>query len=144
CSGRAWSSASTASTSCWRRCEKMSVKALEMLFLEVDNLEDSLDFYATGLGFKVDQHKPEHDPPMVTLRAGRLRLVLAQKPNAMMRRGRGIYFFLTVKDVDEFYEFLRAGGYDVKPPEHAGCCGRLFTLFDPTEYRPFSVAWCSA
>ena len=121
----------------------MSVKALEMLFLEVDNLEDSLDFYATGLGFKVDQHKPEHDPPMVTLRAGRLRLVLAQKPNSLMRRGRGIYFFLTVKDVDEFYEFLRAGGYDVEPPEDAGWGGRFFTLLDPNGYRLFFVTWYS-
>ena len=121
----------------------MSVKALEMLFLEVDNLEDSMDFYATGLGFKVDQHKPEHDPPMVTLRAGRLRLVLAQKPNTMMRRGRVIYFFLTVKDVDEFYEFLRAGGYDVEPPEDAGWGGRFFTLLDPNEYRLFFVTWYS-
>ena len=51
----------------------IGIRALEMLFLEVDNLEESLDFYSTGLGFKIDQHKPEADPPMATLRAGRLR-----------------------------------------------------------------------
>jgi predicted enzyme related to lactoylglutathione lyase len=121
---------------------KMSIKALEMLFLEVDSLEESLDFYSVGLGFKVDQHKPEAEPPMATLRAGRLRLSLAQRPNAMMRRGRGIYFFLTVEDVDEFYDFLVAGGIEVfDPPADAGWGGRFFAIVDPNGYRLFFVTW---
>ncbi|HEX3560578.1 MAG TPA: VOC family protein [Pyrinomonadaceae bacterium] len=119
----------------------MSVKALEMLFLEVDSLEESLEFYSTGLGFKVDQHRPDAEPPMATLRAGRLRLSLAQKP-AMGRRGRGVYFFITVEDVDEFYDFLLAGGIEaVQPPEDAGWGGRFFTVIDPNEYRLFFVTW---
>ncbi|MDT5157050.1 MAG: hypothetical protein QOC99_1013 [Acidobacteriota bacterium] len=119
----------------------MSIKALEMLFLEVDSLEESLDFYSTGLGFEVDQHKPEAEPPMATLRAGRLRLSLAQRP-AMARRGRGIYFFLTVEDVDEFYDFLVAGGIEVfDPPADAGWGGRFFAIVDPNGYRLFFVTW---
>lgn len=121
----------------------MGVKALEMLFLEVDSLEESLDFYETGLGFKVDQHRPDAEPPMATLRAGRLRLSLAQKPS-MSRRGRGVYFFITVDDVDEFYDFLVAGGIEViGPPEDAGWGGRFFTVVDPNEYRLFFVTWFS-
>ncbi|MDT7778242.1 MAG: hypothetical protein QOC99_754 [Acidobacteriota bacterium] len=120
----------------------MSVKALEMLFLEVDSLEESLEFYSTGLGFKIDQHKPEAEPPMATLRAGRLRLSLAQRPSAMSRRGRGIYFFLTVEDVDEFYDFLVAGGIEVyDPPEDASWGGRFFAIVDPNGYRLFFVKW---
>jgi len=120
----------------------MTIKALEMLFLEVDNLEESIDFYSTGLGFKVDQHKPEHDPPMTTLSAGRLRLTIAQRPNLMSKRGKGIYFFLTVEDVDEFYEFLVAGGIEVfDPPQDGGWGGRFFAVVDPNGYRLFFVTW---
>jgi predicted enzyme related to lactoylglutathione lyase len=120
----------------------MSVKGLEMLFLEVDSLEESLDFYSTGLGFKIDQHKPEAEPPIATLRAGRLRLSLAQKPNPMTRRGRGIYFFLTVADVDEFYDFVVAGGIETyDPPADGGWGGRFFAIVDPSGYRLFFVTW---
>jgi uncharacterized glyoxalase superfamily protein PhnB len=119
----------------------MSVKALEMLFLEVDNLEESLDFYVTGLGFKVDQERTESDAPMATVSAGRLRLSLCQKPS-MARRGRGVYFFITVEDVDEFYDFLRAGGFEAtQPPEDASWGGRFFTVVDPSGYRLFFVTW---
>jgi predicted enzyme related to lactoylglutathione lyase len=120
----------------------MGINALEMLFLEVDNLEESLDFYESGLGFKVDQNKSEYDPPMATLRAGRLRLTLAQRPNPMSRRGKGIYFFITVDDVDEFYDFLKAGGIETyDPPEDAGWGGRFFAIVDPNGYRLFFVKW---
>jgi predicted enzyme related to lactoylglutathione lyase len=113
-----------------------------MLFLEVDSLAESLDFYSTGLGFKIDQHKPEAEPPMAMLRAGRLRLSLAQRPNSMMKRGRGIYFFITVDDVDEFYDFLVAGGIETfDPPEDAGWGGRFFAIVDPNGYRLFFVKW---
>jgi catechol 2,3-dioxygenase-like lactoylglutathione lyase family enzyme len=118
----------------------MRVKGLELLFLEVNSLEESLDFYR-GLGFGLEAHTPEAEPPMATLRAGALRLMLAQVPLAMARRGRGVHFFLTVEDVDEFYDFARSGGLDVEPPSDEGWGGRFVTLEDPDRYRLFFVAW---
>lgn len=119
----------------------MRVKGLELLFLEVNSLEESLDFYRLGLGFELEAHAPEAEPPMATLRAGALKLMLAQVPLAMARRGRGVHFFLTVEDVDEFYDFLRAGGLSVDSPVDEGWGGRFVTLEDPDHYRLFFVTW---
>ena len=119
----------------------MRVKGLELLFLEVNSLDESLDFYRLGLGFELEAHAPEAEPPMATLRAGGLQLMLAQVPLAMARRGRGVHFFLTVEDVDEFYDFARAGGLDVAPPSDEGWGGRFVTVEDPDRYRLFFVAW---
>ncbi|HEX8189249.1 MAG TPA: VOC family protein [Pyrinomonadaceae bacterium] len=119
----------------------MRVRGLELLFLEVNSLDESLDFYRLGLGFELEAHAPEAEPPMATLRAGALRLMLAQVPLAMARRGRGVHFFLTVADVDEFYDFARAGGLRVEPPSDEGWGGRFVTLEDPDHYRLFFVTW---
>ena len=119
----------------------MRVSGLELLFLEVNSLEESLDFYRLGLGFELEAHAPEAEPPMATLRAGSLRLMLAQVPLAMARRGRGVHFFLTVEDVDEFYDFIRAGGIQINPPVDEGWGGRFVTLEDPDHYRLFFVTW---
>lgn len=119
----------------------MGVKGLDLLFLEVESLEESLDFYAEGLGFELVEHTPEAEPPMATLRAGRLRLMLAQVPLALARRGRGVHFFLTVEDVDDYYAYLRTGGLNVAPPTDEGWGGRFVTLEDPNHYRLFFVAW---
>jgi catechol 2,3-dioxygenase-like lactoylglutathione lyase family enzyme len=67
--------------------------------------------------------------------------MLAQVPLAMARRGRGVHFFLTVEDVDEFYDFARAGGLKVEPPSDEGWGGRFVTLEDPDHYRLFFVTW---
>ena len=119
----------------------MRVRGIELLFLEVNSLEESLDFYRLGLGFELEAHAPGAEPPMATLRAGGLRLMLAQVPLAMARRGRGVHFFLTVEDVDEFYDFVRAGGLKVEPPSDEGWGGRFVTLEDPDHYRLFFVTW---
>ena len=119
----------------------MRVRGLELLFLEVNSLEESLDFYRLGLGFELEAHTPEAEPPMATLRAGGLRLMLAQVPLAMARRGRGVHFFLTVEDVDEFYDFVRAGGLRLEPPSDEGWGGRYVTLEDPDHSRLFVVPW---
>ncbi len=73
--------------------QHMSVTGLDLLFLEVNNLEDSLAFYHDELGFEIESHNPENDPPMATLRAGRLKITLAQNLETMLRRGRGAHFF---------------------------------------------------
>lgn len=122
----------------------MHVRGLELLFLEVNSLEESLDFYRLGLGFELEAHTPEAEPPLATLRAGGLRLMLAQVPLAMARRGRGVHLFLTVEDVDEFYDFARAGGLRLEPPSDEGWGGRFVTLEDPDHYRLFFVTWNDA
>lgn len=119
----------------------MGITGLDLLFLEVESLEESLDFYSERLGFRVESHEPEAEPPMATLGAGRLRLMLAQVPLAMARRGRGVHFFFTVTDVEEFYGFLRAGGVEVEPPTDEGWGGRFVTVEDPNRYRLFFVTW---
>lgn len=119
----------------------MGVNGLDLLFLEVESLEESLEFYSERLGFRVESHEPEAEPPMATLGAGRLRLMLAQVPLAMARRGRGVHFFFTVDDVEEFYDFMRAGGLEVSPPTDEGWGGRFVTVEDPNRYRLFFVAW---
>ncbi len=119
----------------------MSIKGLDLLFLEVNSLEESLAFYVERLGFNAEAVTTEAEPPLATLRAGRLKLMLAEVPLTMARRGRGVHFFLTVSDVDEYYERLRRGGLEVSPPADEGWGGRFVTLEDPDRYRLFFVAW---
>lgn len=122
----------------------MGVHGLDLLLLEVNSLEESLQFYGDRLGFEVEATEPEADPPMATLRSGRIRLMLAQVPSAMARRGRGVHFFLTVEDVDDFHRRLLALGLDAAPPADEGWGGRFFTLEDPDRYRLFFVTWNEA
>lgn len=122
----------------------MGVTGLELLFLEVNSLEDSLAFYAEGLGFEVETHEREAEPPMATLRSGSLRVMLAQVPLAMARRGRGVHLFLTVTDVEDFYAQLRGRGFELAPPTDEGWGGRFVTLEDPDRYRLFFVTWHEA
>jgi catechol 2,3-dioxygenase-like lactoylglutathione lyase family enzyme len=119
----------------------MRVQGLELLFLEVNSLDESLDFYRLGLGFELEAHAPEAEPPMATLRAGSLRLMLAQVPLTMARRGRGVHLFLTVSDVELYYRQLLAAGLDPAPPADEGWGGRFITLEDPDRYRLFFVTW---
>ena len=89
------------------------VNGFDLLFLEVNNLEESLFFYHDQLGFEIDSSSPDSEPPMATLRVGNFRITLAQHLETMLRRGRGAHFFLGVTDVDAYYEQLKARG-DVK------------------------------
>ncbi len=119
----------------------MSVTGLDLLFLEVNSLEESLAFYVERLGLEVEATTPEAEPPLATLRAGRLKIMLAQVPITLVRRGRGVHFFLTVVDVDEYYEKLLSAGVEVTPPSNEGWGGRFITLEDPDRYRLFFVTW---
>ena len=119
----------------------MEVKGLDLLFLEVNRLEESLFFYHEQLGLEILTHTPESEPPMATLRAGRTRITLVQQLETMLRRGRGVHFFLSVTDVDAFYKMLMARGLDLKPPVDEGWGASFITLEDPDKYRLFFVAW---
>jgi catechol 2,3-dioxygenase-like lactoylglutathione lyase family enzyme len=119
----------------------MSISGLDLLFLEVNDLEESLQFYVGQLGFEVKKHTPDSEPPMATLQVGTLRITLAQHLETMLRRGRGVNFFLGVDDVDKYHSELMYRGVDIHPPTEEGWGGRFITVEDPDKYRLFFVAW---
>jgi predicted enzyme related to lactoylglutathione lyase len=119
----------------------MQITGLEFLFLEVNNLEESLAFYQELLGFEVSKHSPEAEPPLATLQAGELKISLAQHLETMLKRGRGVSFFIGVANVDDYYQQLRSKGVEVYPPADEGWGGRFITLLDPDKYRLFFVTW---
>jgi predicted enzyme related to lactoylglutathione lyase len=114
---------------------------LDLLFLEINNLEESLAFYGEQLGLEIEEHHPESEPPMASLRAGRLKITLVEQLETMLRRGRGVHFFIGVRDVDEYYTQLKKRGVDVQAPADEGWGGRFITLEDPDKYRLFFVTW---
>ena len=116
-------------------------KGLDLLFLEVNSLEESLAFYHEQLGFELIKAAPESEPPMATLRAGRVRVTLVQQLETMLRRGRGVHFFIGVTSVDDYYEQLKGRGLEVAPPADEGWGGRFITVQDPDKYRYFFVTW---
>ncbi len=119
----------------------MNLTGLDLLFLEVNHLEESLRFYTSLPGFEVIKQDLTSEPPMATLRAGALKLKLAQHLETMLRRGRGVNFFVGVDDVDEYFHTLTAKGVEVYPPRDEGWGGRFITLEDPDKYRYFFVTW---
>ena len=120
------------------------ISGLDLLFLEVNSLEESLAFYEGVLGMDVESVNNDSEPPMAKLRGGELRITLAQHLETMLRRGRGVHFFVGVEDVDRFYDQLIANGADVQPPVDEGWGGRFITLADPDKYRFFFVAWTNS
>jgi predicted enzyme related to lactoylglutathione lyase len=119
----------------------MVFTGLDLLFLEINSLLESVVFYHEQLGFEIESNATESEPPMATLRAGRLRVTLVQQLETMLRRGRGCHFFLGVEDVDAYYEQLKQRGVIVAPPADEGWGGRFITLEDPDKYRFFFVTW---
>ena len=120
----------------------MAFTGLDLLFLEINSLPDAVAFYHEQLGFEIETHTPESEPPMATLRAGRLRLTLVEQLETMLRRGRGCHFFLGVEDVDAYHEELKRRGVVVQPPTDEGWGGRFLTVEDPdNKYRFFFVTW---
>ena len=121
----------------------MQITGLDLLFLEVNNLEESLAFYHGLLDFELETHSPLAEPPIATLRAGRLRVTLAQNLETMLRRGRGAHFLFGVDDVDLFYAKVRDAKVEIQAPSDEGWGGRFVTLEDPDKYRLFFVTWHS-
>lgn len=119
----------------------MSIAGLDLLFLEVNNMEESLHFYSELLGFQIANQNPEAEPPTASLRAGRLKITLVQQLETMLKRGRGVNFFFGVDDVDQYYLTLSERGVEVRPPVDEGWGGRFITLQDPDKYRLFFVTW---
>jgi uncharacterized glyoxalase superfamily protein PhnB len=117
---------------------------LDLLFLEVNNLDESLGFYEGQLGFEVYRLNRESEPPMASLRSGTFKIKLAQHLETMLRRGRGVHFFIGVEDVDLLYRQLTDRGVVVNSPVDEGWGGRFITLQDPDKYRFFFVTWSNS
>lgn len=119
------------------------ITGLDSLFLEVNNLEESLTFYSDVLGFEVESKEPQAEPPIASLRSGSLRITLVQQIETMLKRGRGVHFVLGVTDVDDFYRRLSANMVPVHEPRDEGWGGRFISLRDPDDYRLFFVTWAA-
>ena len=117
------------------------VTGLDLLFLEVNNLADALEFYSEVLGFEIESSNDQADPPIASLKSGSLRITLVQQVETMLKRGRGVHFVLGVDDVDDFYERLNNRNVDVSEPRDEGWGGRFVNLQDPDGYRLFFVTW---
>ncbi len=120
------------------------ITGLDLLFLEVNSLEDSLSFYRDQLGFEIVSYNSGAEPPIASVRAGSLRITLVQQIETMLKRGRGVHFVLRVNDVDQFHEQLSQSGVIISQPTDEGWGGRFFSLQDPDGYRLFFVTWDNA
>ena len=117
------------------------VTGLDALFLEVNNLEESLSFYRDQLGFDLESQNSDAEPPIATVRAGALKISLVQQLETMLKRGRGVHFVLGVKDVDALFARVSASDNRVQPPRDEGWGGRFISVHDPDNYRLVFVEW---
>jgi catechol 2,3-dioxygenase-like lactoylglutathione lyase family enzyme len=117
------------------------ISGLDLLFLEVNNLEESVEFYRDVLGFSLESDNMDAQPPIASVRSGSLRITLVQQIETMLKRGRGVHFVLGVSDVDAFHERLKAREVQVTDPRDEGWGGRFVSLQDPDGYRLFFVTW---
>ena len=117
------------------------ISGLDLLFLEVNNLEESVEFYRDVLGFSLESDNMDAQPPIASVRSGSLRITLVQQIETMLKRGRGVHFVLGVSDIDAFHETLKARDVQVTDPRDEGWGGRFVSLQDPDCYRLFFVTW---
>ena len=117
------------------------VTGLDALFLEVNNLEESLSFYRDQLGFVLESHNADAEPPMATVRASALKINLVQQLETMLKRGRGVHFVLGVQDVDALFARISALDNRVLSPRDEGWGGRFISVLDPDNYRFVFVEW---
>ena len=117
------------------------VTGLDALFLEVNNLEESLSFYRDQLGFVLESHNSDAEPPMATVRASALKINLVQQLETMLKRGRGVHFVLGVEDVDALFAKISGVDNRVSSPRDEGWGGRFISVLDPDNYRLVFVEW---
>jgi|SRR5436309_11438636 len=117
------------------------ITGLDRLFLEVNNLEESVAFYGNLLEFEIESHDPRAEPPIASLRRGTLRLTLVQQLETMLKRGRGVHFVLSVDNVDDFHKRISAHQLNINEPKDEGWGGRFVSLQDPDGYRLFFIEY---
>ena len=117
------------------------ITGLDLLFLEVNNLEESAAFYSDVLGFEIESNNADAEPPIASLRSGSLRITLVQQLETMLKRGRGVHFVLSVDDVDDFHKKISAQQLAITEPADEGWGGRFVSLQDPDGYRLFFVEY---
>ena len=117
------------------------ITGLDLLFLEVNNLEESLSFYHHNLGFEIVSQSPEAEAPIACVHAGRLRINLVQQLETMLKRGRGVHFVFGVENVDDLHRNLELQDVAVTAPKDEGWGGRFVSVQDPDGYRLFFVTW---
>jgi lactoylglutathione lyase len=117
------------------------ISGLDQIFLEVNNLEESVSFYHDVLGFEIDSLNNESEPPLVTLRGGTTRITLVQQPETLLKRGRGVHFIFAISDVDHFYETVCERAISPAEPRDEGWGGRFVSIQDPDGYRLFFVQY---
>jgi len=117
------------------------ITGLDLLFLEVNNLQESLEFYRDVLRFVVESNEAHADPPIASIRSGSLRITLVQQIETMLKRGRGVHFVFGVSDVEAFYASVKTSSIQVTEPRDEGWGGRFVSLQDPDGYRIFFVTW---
>jgi catechol 2,3-dioxygenase-like lactoylglutathione lyase family enzyme len=113
---------------------------LDVLFLEVNNLEDSLGFYRDLLGLE-SESQADAESAMASVYLGGLRINLVQQVETMLKRGRGIHFVFGVDNVEDLYTGLVQSGVEINAPTDEGWGGRFISVRDPDGYRLFFVTW---
>jgi predicted enzyme related to lactoylglutathione lyase len=119
----------------------MTIQGLDFIWLEVNSIKESIEFYRDMLGLPVDDSDAEGEPPMATVKAGKLKVILAEEFKPMITRGRGINLFINISDVDQYYQELKSRGMRLEPPADEGWGGRFITVKDPDGYRFFFFTW---
>jgi len=119
----------------------MGITGIDMIWLEVDSLQRSIEFYRDVLGLEVDDSDIDAKPPMASVAAGGVRIVIGEEYKPMITRGRGINLFFGVDNVDEFHKQIIGRGFKLAPPVDEGWGGRFITVKDPDGYRLFFVTW---
>jgi uncharacterized glyoxalase superfamily protein PhnB len=120
--------------------EEFIAQSLEAA-LTVQDLESSVEWYTSLLGFAVDRrHEREGRLIAVSLRAGEVRLLLAQDDGAKgseRKKGEGLSLQITTpQDIDAIAARIEGGGWslDTKPVT-APHGARICRLRDPDGFR---------
>lgn len=109
---------------------------LNSLLLYVSNLKKSTDFYSK-LGFKTKDHNY-----FVDAKLGDFFLTLVDEkkahfkhPNGLKNKGAGVYIYLEVEKINDFFKDLKKKGYiPSSKPRNWPWGNREFALRDPDRY----------